>query len=303
MHPVEDPSHFIMVVSFSRHDFRLSDDSVAVALEDALGGSAIEFLVSHIQGKVFSFHVSCKKVGLQILALRSFACAHFKCYFHLWGNGGPNWVRELKIWRKECDAEWILISPTKRRSSLGLMAMHKAPVRSSLKSSNSTSKKLSFATFEKYSACKGYRYPATQNCIDTIVDGGYNLSAHERVVIRQPPALDLRWTVARPPIVFGTVNLSPELHRQPVAPPPDPVSVDPQIVISGNLSAQFEEAVTALIQNGCLESGPSQLVSPQSESSASQGSIASVGLEAGPSASVGFICVPEPGGRYARNPF
>ena len=46
------------------------------------------------------------------------------------------------------DAEWILISPTKHRSSLGLLAMHKPPVRSSLKSATTLRKKLSFAMFE-----------------------------------------------------------------------------------------------------------------------------------------------------------
>ena len=153
---------------------------MAAVLEAVIGGSAIDLQVNHIKDKVYSFHVSCKQVGFLIMDLRSYACDLFKCYFHLWGNGGPN----LRILRKECDAEWILVSPTKRQSSLGLLAMHKPPVRSSLKSTCSMRQKLSFATFERYSACKGYRYPATQNCIDTITDGGYDLPAHERVVIR-----------------------------------------------------------------------------------------------------------------------
>ena len=152
IHPMGRRRAFTLIVSFSHHAFRLSEDSVAATLEALVGGSAIDLWVLHVKDKVFSFQVSCKQVGFIIMHLRSFACDLFKCYFNLWGNGGPNWVRELKIWRKECDAEWILISPTKRRSSLGLMAMHKAPVRSYLKSSNSTSKKLSFAMFERYSA-------------------------------------------------------------------------------------------------------------------------------------------------------
>ena len=88
---------------------------MAAALEAAIGGSTIDLNVHHIKDKVYSFHVSCKQVGFIIMDLRSFACDLFKCYFHLWGNGGPNWIRELLIWRKECDAEWILVSPTKRR--------------------------------------------------------------------------------------------------------------------------------------------------------------------------------------------
>ena len=45
-------------VSFNRHDVRLTEDSMAIALESALGGSVIEFLVSTISDKVFSFNVS-----------------------------------------------------------------------------------------------------------------------------------------------------------------------------------------------------------------------------------------------------
>ena len=78
IHPSDDTSHFIMVVSFSRHDFCLNEDSVAAALESAIGGSAIDLFVQRIKGKVFSFVVSCKQVGLCILKLRSYACTHFK---------------------------------------------------------------------------------------------------------------------------------------------------------------------------------------------------------------------------------
>lgn len=162
-------------------------------------------MISNVRDKVFSFHVSCKKVGLYILALRSFVCEHFKCFFHLWGHGGPNWRREVLIWRKECDAEWIFVSPTKRGATMGMLAMHKPPVKSSLKSAPSCRKKLSFATFQNYPVCKGYQYPATQNCIDDVQDAGYVLNQHERVIIHSPPAPELRWTVATPPICFGTV--------------------------------------------------------------------------------------------------
>ena len=105
IHPVNDTGHFIMVVSFSRHIFRLDDDSVAAALESKIGGSAIDMSVQFIKDKVFSFIVSCKRVGLLILQLRSFACPQFNCFLHLWGNGGPNSKREFVIWKKECDAE------------------------------------------------------------------------------------------------------------------------------------------------------------------------------------------------------
>ena len=99
VHPMENTGSFTLVVSFSRHDFHLTEDSVAAALESALGGSAIDLLVSAIGDKVFSFNVSCKDVGFYIVDTRSFSCPQFKCCFHLWGNGGPNWVGKFKIGR------------------------------------------------------------------------------------------------------------------------------------------------------------------------------------------------------------
>ena len=45
IHPVDETGHFFMVVSFSRHNFHLHDDSVAAALESAIGGSAIDLSV------------------------------------------------------------------------------------------------------------------------------------------------------------------------------------------------------------------------------------------------------------------
>ena len=90
IHPTDDTGRFILVVSFSRHIFHLNEDSVAAALESAIGRSAIDLSVQLIKHRVFSFIVSCKRVGLFILQLRSFTCLQFKCHFHLWGNGGPN---------------------------------------------------------------------------------------------------------------------------------------------------------------------------------------------------------------------
>jgi hypothetical protein len=115
VHPSVKSGHFIMVVSFGRSRFRLSEDSVGLALESALGGFCDNFKVSALSERVFSFCVSSKKIGFQILKLRKFACPQFKCFFHLWGRGGPNWKREFKWWQSECDEEWSLVNPLKRR--------------------------------------------------------------------------------------------------------------------------------------------------------------------------------------------
>ena len=42
VHPMDGRGAFTLVVSFSRHEFRLDEDSVAAALESALGGSTID---------------------------------------------------------------------------------------------------------------------------------------------------------------------------------------------------------------------------------------------------------------------
>ena len=70
VHPMKHRRSFIMVVSFGRHVFRLSEDTVAAALESVIGGSAIEFRVSQVTDSVFSFKVSCMQVGFHILDLR-----------------------------------------------------------------------------------------------------------------------------------------------------------------------------------------------------------------------------------------
>ena len=99
VHPTDSTGHFTLVVSFSRHDFRLNDHSVAAAPEAAIGGSAIELGVSCIRDKVYSFNVSYKQVGFHVVDPRSFAWPQFKCYFNLWGCGGPNWERAFSLWK------------------------------------------------------------------------------------------------------------------------------------------------------------------------------------------------------------
>ena len=92
-----------------------------------------------------------------------------------------------------------------------------------------------------------------QKCIDTIRDAGYDLPVHERVVIHQSPSTELLWTVARPPIVFGTVTPLPELCR-PISPAPatDPVSEELSSVHAGIMPARFAQAGLPPIQNNCV---------------------------------------------------
>jgi hypothetical protein len=98
VHPSNSSGSFIMVVSFGRANFKLEEDLVSIALEAAIGGFCGELKTSILRERVFSFCVSSKEVGFHIAKLRRYSCAQFKCYFHLWGRGGPNWHREFAQW-------------------------------------------------------------------------------------------------------------------------------------------------------------------------------------------------------------
>ena len=54
-----------------------------------------------------------------IYQLRSFKCPSYSCYFHLWGFGGPAWVREYNSWIYENDHEWTTVTRSPRRMLTG----------------------------------------------------------------------------------------------------------------------------------------------------------------------------------------
>jgi hypothetical protein len=115
VHPSPGFGAFTLVVSFGRASFRLDEDRVAIALESVIGGFCGDLNIKIIQNRVFSFSVSCKSVGFMVVGLRDFVCPQFKCFFHLWGFGGPNWRREFLFWQRECAGEWIIACHKKDR--------------------------------------------------------------------------------------------------------------------------------------------------------------------------------------------
>ena len=133
VHPTMNSDQFIMVVSFARANFRLDVDTVAIALESAIGGLCGSLHVSLLHDRTFSFVVSSKLVGFHIYKLKSFVCKQFKCFFHLWGRGGPHWLREFRSWQDECNQAWTLISPSKKKNQLGLEALKLPTPKSSFK--------------------------------------------------------------------------------------------------------------------------------------------------------------------------
>jgi hypothetical protein len=184
VHPNKNSFHLTMVVSFDRASFRLSEDMVAIALESAIGGLCDELKVSILRDRVFSFTVSSKQIGFLIYQRHYYFCKQFKCCFHLWGRGGPNWIREFHMWQKECQVEWTLVSPSKRTTQLGMNAIRTTRnIMSVVRSGKATPKMLTFTTIESYKACKGYRYPATIEDIADLQQSGYVLSSPEKSLL------------------------------------------------------------------------------------------------------------------------
>lgn len=92
---------FFLVASFGRCKFQLSIASVRLLLQATIGGIASDFRVSQLGDRVFRFVVSAKPVGLFITKLVSYECKLYRVFFHLWGNGGPNWRHELSLFLRE----------------------------------------------------------------------------------------------------------------------------------------------------------------------------------------------------------
>jgi hypothetical protein len=91
--PTPDGSFFLLAV-FRRYLFRLTEDSVAMALHCCLGGSPAGLHVVFESDRHFRFSVSNKQVGFLIQSLKRITTEQFDVYFHLWHDGGANWVKE-----------------------------------------------------------------------------------------------------------------------------------------------------------------------------------------------------------------
>lgn len=123
--PVNSPrspsSAFHLVVCFSHFSFRLSVDSVAIALNCCLGGNPNEFRIRHLQNSCYSFWVTDRKVGLWIYSLKPFQNNFFKLHFHLWRNGGPDWYREYTQWVLEEENSWTKVVRKSKPISNGVI--------------------------------------------------------------------------------------------------------------------------------------------------------------------------------------
>jgi hypothetical protein len=215
VHPLGKANNFLLVTSFGRAKFKLDEDSVSLALESCIGGLCDDLDVRQLGERVFRFSVNSKAVGFMVYALKSFACDAFKCYFHLWGNAGLAWQREFVSWQSECQQEWTLISPNKRRTDKAILALRKRPSRSALKSSKGKApvgRRLNFVTYMSYPACQGYEYQATPAENEDMIQAGYSCPQIQRRSSRVilPDRLELSEEERRSANVqFGSIQSPP----------------------------------------------------------------------------------------------
>lgn len=82
---------FFLLATFHHYLFRLTEESVALAPQSCLGGSAPGFHVTKLSHNHFRFSVSYKSVGFLVYGLRRFIGSSFDIYFHLWSKWVPHW--------------------------------------------------------------------------------------------------------------------------------------------------------------------------------------------------------------------
>jgi hypothetical protein len=88
-----------------------------MALHCCLGGTPAGFHVTFLKERHFHFSVASKHVGLFVRALRRITTDHFDVYFHLWRDGGADWLREWRRWEKEEEDSWTTKISTKKSTS------------------------------------------------------------------------------------------------------------------------------------------------------------------------------------------
>jgi hypothetical protein len=118
--PVSSSAAFFLVATFGRCKFKLSPSNVALLLQASIGGVADSFDVVPLSDRVFRF-----SVGFHVFKLRSFSCASYQVFFHLWSNGGPRWKSEWQAFCEEEEQSWSKVQSNARASS-GFIKQHRS---------------------------------------------------------------------------------------------------------------------------------------------------------------------------------
>jgi hypothetical protein len=72
--PNSESTGFLLLVSFGRCKFKLSEYSVGLILQATIGGAAVDFRPQQISDRVFSFVVASQNVGFHVYNLKSYNC-------------------------------------------------------------------------------------------------------------------------------------------------------------------------------------------------------------------------------------
>jgi len=121
--PLADGSFFLLV-TFHHFLFRLTEDSVSLALQACLGGPAVGFHVKFLSTDHFRFSVTCKQARFHVYRLRRVITSQFDVNFHLWSNGMPNWEREKRLWEEEPEKEWSTVLSKSTKNSIKKRAVN-----------------------------------------------------------------------------------------------------------------------------------------------------------------------------------
>uniref|UniRef100_K3YC35 Uncharacterized protein n=1 Tax=Setaria italica TaxID=4555 RepID=K3YC35_SETIT len=116
-HPQSSSPEFFLIALFGRSALRLNVDSVSLILQSCLGGKAKDFIVQFMSESMYRFSVSSKSVGFLVYKLQFIKCNLFAIFFALWGNRGPNSLREYDHWLQECVEEWTYVGSKKSKTS------------------------------------------------------------------------------------------------------------------------------------------------------------------------------------------
>uniref|UniRef100_K3XRJ6 Uncharacterized protein n=1 Tax=Setaria italica TaxID=4555 RepID=K3XRJ6_SETIT len=128
-HPSSSPhGSFSLLAVFQRYTFRLTEETISLALHACLGGTPAGFHVSYVQDRHFRFVVSSKQVGFMVCDLKRIITDHFDVYFHLWCDGGASWVCEARWYREEAQS-WNEVSyKKKKKTSHGKRVTFRDPI-------------------------------------------------------------------------------------------------------------------------------------------------------------------------------